>query len=316
MVSQRHIRPRLLRALFCLIAFGVLASTTAFPQRAERITLEGQAVYASPADKWEAGSANGVQIALLDAVTHKTVATVKTDDKGQFAFVNTPPGRYKLVASAGELQVISFPLQLTAGTSKRLLLHLREKQDKRKAFVTAVRYPALRQELLSMYERDQAIRNEMIRGGVDHPSKDVMTRMDAIDREDTSRVKSIIARYGWPSSTLVGWDGTEAAFYLVQHADRVTHRKLLPLIEKEFRTGNLSGPNYALFVDRALVEEGKPQIYGARAKPFNEWKGGEPVLYPIRDEANVDKRRAKVGLGPLAEYLKTLKRMYHPTDNE
>ena len=278
-----------------------------------RKTIEGQAVYASPSQKWEAGPAVNVRVSLLKAASQEAVTTEVTSDKGQFQFVDIKPGRYMLVASAGELQVLRDALQVTpAQNPERLLLHLRERQDSRKAYVTRVSNPDLRQELLSMLERDQNIRNEMITGGVDHPSKDVLTRMDTIDREDTSRMKSIIKQYGWPTASLVGWDGTEAAFLLVQHADRVSHKNLLPLIVKEYKAGNLSGPNYALFIDRALVEDGKPQLYGTRAKPFDEWKSGEPVLYAIEDEANVNKRRAEVGLSPLAEYLQTLKRMYYP----
>jgi hypothetical protein len=33
-------------------------------------------------------------------------------------------------------------------------------------------------------------------------------------------------------------------------------------------------------------------------------------LQPIEDEANVDQRRAEVGLGPLADYLKGMRAMY------
>jgi hypothetical protein len=167
-----------------------------------------------------------------------------------------------------------------------------------------------------MHERDQNIRNEMISAGVDHPSKDITKRMDTIDRENTTRMMRVIAQFGWPSASLVGWDGTEAAFILVQHADQKDHEKLLPLIVKEYKAGNVSGPNYALFVDRALVEEGKPQTYGTRAKPFAEWQSGKPALYPIEDEAGVDKRRAEVGLSPLSEYLGQLKRMYYPNSKQ
>jgi hypothetical protein len=111
---------------------------------------------------------------------------------------------------------------------------------------------------------------------------------------------------------LVWWDGTEAAFILVQHADHSFQKELLPLMQREYKAGNLSGPNYAFFLDRLLVEDGRPQIYGSRATPFEQWKGGEPALYPIADEANVDQRRAEVGLSPLAEYREILKQMYHP----
>jgi len=288
------------------------------PYRAK--TIEGQAVYASPTQKWEAGPAGGVCVGLFNASNHEIVANVVTDDKGQFKFLDVIPGRYTFVASAGDLQVLSIAIELTSArvtvNSGRLLLHLRQQHDKRKTFVTGVSNPALRQELLSMVERDQNIRNEMISGGLDHPSKDVTARMDTIDRANTARMKIIINQHGWPSAALVGWDGTEAAFILVQHADRANHQKLLPLMIKEYKAGNLSGPNYALFIDRALVEDGKPQLYGTKAKPFDQWRAGEPTLYPIKDEANVDKRRAEVGLSPLAEYLEGLKRMYYPRGRE
>jgi len=38
------------------------------------------------------------------------------------------------------------------------------------------------------------------------------------------------------------------------------------------------------------------------------------VLQPIEDEANVDKRRAEVGLFPLSEYRELLKKMYFPQE--
>lgn len=278
--------------------------------------IEGQAVYASPSQKWELGSGNGVCVTLFNRKSKELVASVATDDNGQFEFVNIAPGEYMLIASAGDLQEISIPVRLIparkANKSQRLLLHLREKEDKRKSYVTLVPHPALRKELLAMVERDQNIRNEMIKSGVDNPGKGILARMDVIDRRNTLRMKSIIKEYGWPGPELVGWDGTEAAFLLVQHADHLTQKELLPLMQKEYRAGNLSGPNYALFIDRVLVEDGKPQVYGSRAKPFEQWEDGEPVLYPIEDEANVDKRRAEVGLPPLAEYRERLKQMYYP----
>jgi hypothetical protein len=147
---------------------------------------------------------------------------------------------------------------------------------------------------------------------VDHPSKELVASLESIDRQNTLRMKSIIKEYGWPGPGLVGWDGSEAAFVLIQHADHLTQKELLPVMQKAYWTGYLSGPNYALFIDRVLVEDGKPQIYGSRARPFNQWEAGEPVLYPIDDEPNVDNRRAEVGLSPLKEYRETLKQMYYP----
>lgn len=175
-----------------------------------------------------------------------------------------------------------------------------------------VKEPALRVELLQRVEQDQAIRNELISHGIKNPDKAILARMEAIDAANTERMKAIVNQYGWPSPGLVGRDGSEAAFLLVQHADLAFQKKMLPLVEKAYRSDGLSGQDYALLLDRVRVGEGKPQVYGTQAKRVEEWNGQDPVLQPIEDEANVDKRRAEVGLPPLAEYRQMLKRMYFP----
>ena len=277
-------------------------------------SVEGQTVYASPQQRWESGPSGGVCVVVFDPKSKSQITNAITDDKGQFGFDELPPGEYALVASAGELQPISIPVQISPDvpTSGRLLLHLREAQDPRKSYVTVVAKDGLRKELISMLEEDQKIRREIIENGVEHPSEQLQSRMDTIDRKNTMRMKSIVKQYGWPTSDMVGWDGSDAAFLLVQHADHDSHKTFVPLLQKEFKAGNVSGPNYALFVDRVLTEEGKLQIYGSRTLPFDRWQDGEPALYPIEDEANVDKRRAEVGLSPLSEYREMLKQMYHP----
>jgi uncharacterized protein DUF6624 len=175
-----------------------------------------------------------------------------------------------------------------------------------------IKEPALRRELLKRVEQDQAIRNELISAGVKNPDKAILARMESIDAANTERMTAIVNQYGWPGPELVGRDGSEAAFLLVQHADLGLQQKVLPLVEKAYRSGGLSGQDYALLLDRVRVAEGKPQVYGTQAKRFEEWNGSEPTLQPIEDEANVDKRRAEVGLPPLAEYREILKRMYFP----
>ena len=175
-----------------------------------------------------------------------------------------------------------------------------------------VKEPALRQELLKLVEQDKAIRNELISKGIEHPDEAILARMRAIDTANTERVRTIVRQYGWPGPELVGQDGTDAAFLIVQHADLAFQKEMLPLVEKAYRSGGLSGQSYALLLDRVLVGEGKPQVYGTQARPIGEWKNKEPVLQPIEDEANVDKRRAELGLMPLADYRKFLKQLYFP----
>lgn len=143
-----------------------------------------------------------------------------------------------------------------------------------------------------------------------HPDKAIEARMAAMDADSTARMKRIVQRYGWPGPDLVGRDGADAAFLFVQHSpDLAFQRAMLPLVRKSYESGKLSAWSYALLLDRVLTREGKPQVYGMAV---NRWSGKGPVLYPIEDEPNVDKRRAKIGLPPLREYLETLKRQYFP----
>lgn len=176
--------------------------------------------------------------------------------------------------------------------------------------------PELRRELLNRFKRDQAIRNEWIKKGSDSHDAELEARMRDIDKSNTERMKEIIKQFGWPDAGLVGEDGRDAAFIMVQHADHEFQKEMLPLVTQAYKAHKLPGSFYALLLDRVLVGEGKPQVYGTQAKAVQNWKGHDPVLQPIEDEANVDKRRAEVGLPPLAEYLVQMKQFYFPNDKK
>src|SRR5258706_11418160 len=116
-----------------------------------------------------------------------------------------------------------------------------------------VKEPVLRSELLKRVEQDQAIRNELISKGVRSPDKAILARMQTIDTANTERMRAIIRQYNWPGPELVGRDGAEAAFLLVQHADLAFQKEMLPLVEKAYRGGGLARQGHAVRVDRVPV---------------------------------------------------------------
>ena len=65
--------------------------------------------------------------------------------------------------------------------------------------------------------------------------------------------------------------------------------------------------DYANFVDRLRLHQKKKQLYGSGF----EFKDGKMVLSPTEDMKNLEKRRAKIGLPPLAEYIRVMKETYH-----
>ena len=161
-----------------------------------------------------------------------------------------------------------------------------------------------------MKRLDQEVRNEWLQGGAGAPGPELLSRMAAVDARNTTRLRAVVEQHGWPGSALVGVDGAESAFLVLQHATHPVQKELFPLVEAGYRAGTVSGQSYALLLDRILVGDGRPQVYGSQARPVEEWIDGEPALEPIEDEQNVDVRRAEVGLPPLAEYRELLKRMY------
>src|SRR5215213_10128690 len=149
-------------------------------QRYQLDRVEGQAVFAGPSQKWELGSVNGLCVTLFNRKNGEYVAGVKTDGRGQFEFANVAREEYVLIASGGDSPIVSVPIRLApagkADKPRRLLLHLRGKEDERKSYVTLVTNLALRKELLAMVEQDQNVRNEMIKSGPKPPDRMVLAR--------------------------------------------------------------------------------------------------------------------------------------------
>jgi hypothetical protein len=169
---------------------------------------------------------------------------------------------------------------------------------------------ALRGALLQRVRDDQAARQQLIdafQAGRE-PDSLLIARMLAVDTENTAWLKTVVGAHGWPGRSLVGADGANAAFLLVQHADQDTalQTAVLPLLERAYRAGDATGQQVALLTDRVAKARGQPQVYGTQANIV----GGRVVLAPIADSVHVDARRASVGLMPLRDYVRALDSLY------
>jgi hypothetical protein len=134
---------------------------------------------------------------------------------------------------------------------------------------------------------------------------------NAIDERNMKRLEEIIAQYGWPGRSLVGNEAALAAFLILQHTDLSRQKKYFGFVKNAALKGEVPRSAAAMLEDRILMGEGKKQIYGTQLRSGPD-TGGKLVLHLIDDEANVDVRRAAVGLKPLAEYLKEFGLTYAP----
>ena len=69
-----------------------------------------------------------------------------------------------------------------------------------------------------------------------------------------------------------------------------------PLLERAAAAGEAEREWVAYLTDRVCVNEGRPQVYGTQMAHDEK---GLAVPRPIEDEANVDRRRAAMGMGDL-----------------
>lgn len=159
-----------------------------------------------------------------------------------------------------------------------------------------------RQQLEARGRTDQAVREGFGVGGVLDSSQTVS--MMRADSANTTWLKEYVARWGWPTSQQVGQEAVEAAFLIVQHAvhDTAFMRAMLPAVEAAYRRGDLKGGSVAMLTDRIEVHAGHSQIYGTQLS----LRSGRWVLDPIVDSAGVDQRRRRMGLPPLAEYVRRI----------
>jgi hypothetical protein len=105
----------------------------------------------------------------------------------------------------------------------------------------------------------------------------------------------------WPGRRLVGDDGAEAAWFIVQRGDVELQRRALAYLEVAVDWEDASPAHYAFLVDRIRMREGRAQIYGSQ---FVRSPDGDTLVpWPVEDVDRVDERRARVGLTPLAVQL-------------
>lgn len=159
------------------------------------------------------------------------------------------------------------------------------------------RDPELRRELLALRDEDLRVRADLdaqgvLEGGY-HP------QMEAVHRKNAARLRAIVDAHGWPGRGLVGEDGAEAAWLVLQHAigEPELQRGLLPLLEREAAAGQIPRWHAAYLADRICFFEGRPQVYGTQFTWDDE---GVNVPWTLADPDSVDRRRAEVGLPPLA----------------
>ncbi len=116
------------------------------------------------------------------------------------------------------------------------------------------------------------------------------------------KIAAILAEYGWPGEAVIGEQGSLTICNVIQHSDNEIRLKYLPMMKKAVKEKKLHPRLLARAEDRIATEQNQLQIYGGQMKYYPATKSFN--VWPIYDPENIDKRRAAIGLGPIAEHLK------------
>lgn len=154
--------------------------------------------------------------------------------------------------------------------------------------------------LIAAAQRDRDLRAKLAATGEFfngyHPE------MEAVHLENAALLERAIEAIGWPGRAAVGDEAAGAAFLILQHAISRPdlQRRGLELILEAIPSGQASALDAAYLSDRIAVFEGRDQIFGTQ---FDWDSNGLMSPAAIRDPANVDERRASVGLPPMADAI-------------
>jgi hypothetical protein len=170
----------------------------------------------------------------------------------------------------------------------------------------AVAEPALQREIAARVATDQAVQQELgqrIQSGQQIGPADY-ARRDSVFGANLDWMRIVLHRYGWPGWHLVGEAGSHGAWLLLQHADKDTtlQRTALALLDRAVRARDASPQDYAYLTDRMRVAEGRPQVYGTQLQYDNQ---GCASIKTSESPAELDSRRASMGLSSVADYLHT-----------
>lgn len=158
----------------------------------------------------------------------------------------------------------------------------------------------------SLYNEDQKYRLELTSMEKSGASKQKLDNARSIikskDHSNLILATKLIDKYGWLDAQKVGFQGTQALFLIIQHADLKTQKKYYPILLEAEKNGKIVSSNLAILEDRIAVREGREQTYGSQIYYDAEKKKG--YVYPLADLKKLDELRKSRGLQPMNEYKK------------
>lgn len=187
----------------------------------------------------------------------------------------------------------------------------------------------LKRELDSMFVLDQRNREWLANLGNNQPLTDSLAEIyktdrskiggvlwaeqTKIDSSNLARAEAILKQSGYPGKTRVGTPTNETIFYIIQHSNKID--TYLPTIKKAADQGELPVQQYGMMLDRSLMYQGKPQVYGTQVscRQVVKTQQSRCFVWPISNAKAVNERRKQAGFAlTVEENANRLNAAYEP----
>ncbi len=154
-----------------------------------------------------------------------------------------------------------------------------------------------------MVEEENHLKTELARDGSlyeGYPKK-----IRELHLKQANELESFVETYGWPKISLVGKEGADAAWLILQHSISRPDfmKKCFPVFQSAVQENEANIRHLACLTDGIRYFSREPQVYGS----YFDWnEKGQFSPWVIEDTENVNELRKKVGLNTLEERVKEM----------
>jgi len=161
----------------------------------------------------------------------------------------------------------------------------------------------LKKRLVEMVDEENHLKTELANDGSLYEG--YPQRIRELHLNQANELEKIIETYGWPKISLVGKEGADAAWLILQHSISRPDfmKKCFSIFESAVKEDEASIEHLACLTDGIRYFSREPQVYGS----YFDWnEKGEFCPWDIEDPEDVDKKRRKMGLNTLEERIKEM----------
>ncbi len=173
--------------------------------------------------------------------------------------------------------------------------------------------PSIEEELKIRYEKDQAIRKELIPAAMEYQRTGkgafkmikLVNKQNNIDGSNQKYIEKLFDKCGWMDE--LSKESHNAIFMIIQHSEIEFISNYIDKVKEKAILGLLAKDDHATMLDRKLMYEGKPQLFGTQTFGSED---GKNLVWPIADVENLTARRDSVSLPSMEFYFELAKKEY------